>query len=112
MPDPQSPDTARRATLPAILRAEDVAELVTGTTPRSARRLILSGALGPYLRLGRRLVVRRETMLAALEAAAVDPRAAVGSARRETPPIPKLSRAALAHLLGRKPGANDDEDGR
>ncbi len=55
-------ETARRATLPEVLLSEDVATVLK-ITPSSARRLIREGRLGPFVRLGRRLAIRKETFL-------------------------------------------------
>jgi hypothetical protein len=56
----------RRAALPEVLFVPDLA-LALGRTERSVRRLLVGGRVGiPYLRLGRRLAVRREALLAAL----------------------------------------------
>ncbi len=63
----------RRAALPEILFVPDVG-LVYGLTDSAARKAILRGDCGPYVRIGRRLAVRRESFLAALEANEIDPR--------------------------------------
>lgn len=71
-----SPDYSplvRRAALPEILLVPDIA-LVYGLTDSAARKAILRGDCGRYVRIGRRLAVRRESFLAALEANEIDPR--------------------------------------
>ncbi|MEZ6010109.1 MAG: hypothetical protein R3F05_20430 [Planctomycetota bacterium] len=60
------PPHFRRATLPEILFSPDLALALGGVTPSAARRAVLRGECGPYLRLGRRIAVRREAFLAAL----------------------------------------------
>ncbi|MBI3272219.1 MAG: hypothetical protein HYZ53_24720 [Planctomycetes bacterium] len=92
MPDPlplpaPAPDPARaralgRALLPEVLLSEDLA-LALGVSPSAARRAVLRGQCGPYVRLGRRLCVRRPAFLAALEA-------------RETTPLPPPGPVAVA----------------
>lgn len=54
-----------RATLPLVMFVPDVA-LALQVTPATARRAILAGRCGPYSRIGRRLVVRRDALLAAI----------------------------------------------
>jgi hypothetical protein len=56
----------RRAVLPEILFTPDLALALGGITPSAARRAVLRGDCGPYLRIGRRIAVRRESLLAAL----------------------------------------------
>lgn len=53
--------------LPEILTAEDVAQ-VARVSVSTARRQIRSGSCGPWTRMGRRLVVRREAFLEAIRA--------------------------------------------
>ncbi|MBL9086891.1 MAG: hypothetical protein JNM10_07080 [Planctomycetia bacterium] len=62
---------------PAILAA------AVGMTPRAVCRQILAGSWGPYTRLGRRLILRRDSLLAALAEREVHvaPRAPVPVAR-------------------------------
>lgn len=60
-------ETLRRSALPEVMLAEDVA-LVRRINLPSARRAIRRGECGPFVRLGRRLAVRREAFLGALEA--------------------------------------------
>jgi hypothetical protein len=64
--------TVRRACMPELLLVPDVA-LALSLSHSAARRAILRGDCGPYLRLGRRLAVLRESFLAALEARQVSP---------------------------------------
>lgn len=76
IPDPRNrpPDrntAVRRAILPEICNAEDVA-LALGTSTTFARRLMRQGACGPVARFGRRLVVRRDALLAAIAARETD----------------------------------------
>jgi hypothetical protein len=58
-------DLVRRAALPEILLTSDVA-LVLDLSLSGARKAIVRGDFGPYLRLCRRLAVRRESFLEAL----------------------------------------------
>ncbi len=70
----RSPDrntAVRRAILPEICHDEDVA-LALGTSTLVARRLMRRGDCGPVARFGRRLVVRRDALLAAIAAREVD----------------------------------------
>lgn len=69
----------QRAALPEVLFIPDVG-LALQVGDSAARRAVLRGECGPYLRIGRRLAVLRETFLAAL-------------ARRQAPPSQRL------HLL-------------
>jgi len=64
-----SPPTA----LPAILRAEHVAAIFGLASASAARRLMNSGVLGRVFRVGRRLCIRREVFLRAIERLEVDP---------------------------------------
>lgn len=59
-------ETVRRAALPEIMFCPDLGLALGGITPSAARRAVLRGECGPYLRLGRRIAVRRESFLAAL----------------------------------------------
>lgn len=68
---PTSDVPVRRAILPEICHAEDVA-LALGTSTPAARRLMRRGDCGPVARFGRRLVVRRDALLAAIAAREVD----------------------------------------
>lgn len=58
-------ETVRRAALPQILFVPDVA-VALQVGKDAARRAILRGECGPYLRVGRRLAVLKESFLAAL----------------------------------------------
>lgn len=83
--EPVSPHTAaaRRAILPELLLVPDVA-LALGVGPSAARKAILRGLCGPYLKLGRRrLAVRRSSFLESLAAREVVPEG-VGP-----PPVPR-----------------------
>lgn len=55
------------AALPEILTVEDVAQ-IAHVSVSTARRQIRSGSCGPWTRMGRRLVVRREAFLEAIRA--------------------------------------------
>jgi hypothetical protein len=61
-----------RSALPEVCWIPDLA-LVLQVTPSSARRLVQSGALGQYGRLGRRIYCRRATLLTALAEREVAP---------------------------------------
>jgi len=61
----------QRAVLPEVLLAPDVSQLMGGVTDSAARRAILRGAFGPYVRIGRRLAVLRSSLLSHLQASAV-----------------------------------------
>ena len=58
-------DLVRRAALPEILFVPDVA-VALQVSASTARRAVLRGDCGPYFRLGRRLAVRRASLLDAL----------------------------------------------
>lgn len=62
-----------RACLPEVMFIPDVRLALGGVSESSARRAILGGDCGPYLRIGRRLAVRRESFLAALAAREIRP---------------------------------------
>ncbi len=96
--------TVRRACLPELLLVPDVA-LALSLSHSAARRVILRGDCGPYSRIGRRLAVRRESFLAALEARQVSP------ARRAT--LQLLRWDAHSRAPGRTDARdNQDEDER
>ena len=59
-------DQFHRAALPEVLFVPDLALALGGVTESAARRTVLRGECGPYLRIGRRIAVRREAFLAAL----------------------------------------------
>lgn len=74
MDTPTSVVSARERTdLPAVMLAEDVARVLGLKSASAARRAILRGECGPYLRRGRRLLLRREAFLAAFREREVDP---------------------------------------
>lgn len=86
MPNPAAPPEApptipntRGLLLPDLARVEDVGALL-GMTVSGARRLILRGGLGPFVRVGRRIILRRESILAALREREVDPSASTPTA--------------------------------
>lgn len=56
-----------RGLLPELLHVEDVA-IALAVRPRIARRWISTGKLGPYCRIGKRLVLRRDALLEAITA--------------------------------------------
>ena len=64
--------TVRRACLPEILFIPDVA-VALSVSESAARRAVLRGDCGPYLRIGRRLAVRRDSFLAALQLREISP---------------------------------------
>jgi len=64
----QSSNEFRRAALPEVLFVPDMALALGGITESAARRAVLRGECGPFLRIGRRLAVRRDAFLAALAA--------------------------------------------
>ncbi len=55
-----------RAILPEVMFVPDIA-LALRVGENTARKAVLRGDLGPFLRLGRRVAVLRESFLAALE---------------------------------------------
>jgi hypothetical protein len=79
---PFGDDVGRRAALPEVMLLPDLA-LALGVTPSAARRIVLRGEIGPYSRVGRRIVVRRAAFLAALEAREVRPEPPL------PPPVPE-----------------------
>lgn len=93
----------RRAALPEILLVPDVG-LAFGLTPSAARKAILRGDCGPYLRIGRRLAVRRDSFLAALRELEVDPRSAL-------PYLAVLRRGASSRARSRRGAQGSDEGG-
>ena len=52
-----------RAALPEILFTPDLALALGGISESAARRIVLRGDCGPHVRIGRRLAVRRESLL-------------------------------------------------
>lgn len=77
-------ETVRRAALPALLQLADLA-LALGVSESAARRALYAG-LCPFSRVGRRLVVRRDALLAAIAARETD--------RSGAPPPLRLARGA------------------
>lgn len=75
MPTTDSDVVVRRAALPRVMFVEDVA-LALSVEPAAARRAIVAGWCGPYLRLGRRLAVLRDSFLAELQSRAMEPKPA------------------------------------
>jgi hypothetical protein len=73
--DAAAASTMHRGLLPEVLLSEDVAVVLNIGVP-AARRAIRSGECGPFIRLGRRLAVRRVAFLSALAAREVQPRQA------------------------------------
>ncbi len=97
-------DLVQRAALPEILFAPDVGTAL-GLTVSAARKAILRGDCGPYLRIGRRLAVRRDSFLAALRELEIDPRA----------PLPYLAvmrRGASGRARSRRGAEGRDEHPR
>jgi len=72
---PNHMDTVRRAALPQVMFVRDIG-LALQLGPDAARRAILRGECGPFIRVGRRLAVLRDSFLASL-------------AKRQTGPGPK-----------------------
>jgi hypothetical protein len=73
-----------RAALPEVLFVPDLSMVLGGLTFSATRRAVLRGDCGPFLRIGRRIAVRREALLDALAAREVDPAAG--------PPTPRVLR--------------------
>lgn len=67
-PAPENDLALRRAVWPELLFAPDVALALGLRTASAARRAILAGRLGPHVRIGRRLAVRRDSVVAHLRA--------------------------------------------
>lgn len=55
-----------RAALPQVLFIPDLAVALGGVSLATARRAVIRGDCGPYLRIGRRIALRREAFLRAL----------------------------------------------
>src|SRR5262245_37123079 len=66
------PETARRAALPEILLIADLA-LAFRMTPSGTARAVHRGLFGPWGRVGRKIVLRRESVLATLRSREVAP---------------------------------------
>jgi hypothetical protein len=72
MSEARHAETVQRAALPQVMFVPDLAiALQVGAS--AARRAVIRGDCGPFLRLGRRIAVRREAFLAALAAREIDP---------------------------------------
>lgn len=56
----------RRTFIPVILFVPDVASVLC-LTNSAARKMVVRGELGPFINLGKRLALRRETFFAALK---------------------------------------------
>ena len=69
----QPEDPLRGLLVPDILHAEDVKAIFRFQSISGARAAITAGRFGPYTRIGRRLVLRRESVLAHLAAEEEDP---------------------------------------
>lgn len=95
-PAPLPPPALDRARLPEVLRVEDVAA-VLGVKASAARKAVARGDCGPFVRLGRRMLVRRESFLASLAARESAPPPAPS---RIVPPKPKPEFVALLHGRG------------
>lgn len=57
---------AVRADLPEVLFVQDLCAVLGGISPSAARRAVHRGECGPYLEIGRRLAVLRDSFLSAL----------------------------------------------
>lgn len=68
------PPDLRRLRLPELILLADLVAASLFVSISGARRAVLRGDLGPYTKLGRRLVLRRDSLLEALEAREVRPR--------------------------------------
>ena len=93
--------------LPEVLLVEDIARFFGLKSLSAARRAIVAGRYGPYSRSGRRLVLRRESVLAHLADHEEDP-----SVRRGPRAIPRPSPEALALLAPRPRRRKGKEGGR
>ena len=83
-------------TIPEILMVEHVGQ-VLGLKTSAARAAVSSGKLGAFVRLGKRLYLRREVFLAALQAREVQPPAPF------TAPVPPRPNPDFVELLRRRP---------
>ena len=77
-------DDAGLTVLPEILLAEDIARLL-GVSVGAARKLIAKGDCGPFARVGRRLVIRREAFLESLREREEHPNLAQSGSLGHTP---------------------------
>ncbi len=96
-PAQTAPDPRTRVDLPLVMLPADVAAALGLKSTSAARRAILRGECGPYSRRGRRLILRREAFLEALQS-------------REVPakPTPVPERPAprwVSRLVGKVPPA-------
>lgn len=67
------PARLRQVVLPDLVCPDDLAGIF-GVTPQTARRWVRRGYFGPFARVGSRLVLRRDSVLLAIEDAEEDPR--------------------------------------
>lgn len=102
---PPKEDPLKRSLIPDILETEDLA-LHFRLSRQRACELLKRGDFGPYARVGRRYVVRRESLLHALEAREVDP--APRLAPVPPPPLSPSNQRILNLLRGRKPRREED----
>lgn len=96
----QHQEALRRAILPEVCAAEDVA-VALRVRVSAARKRMLSGDCGPCCRMGRRLVILREDFLAAIRARSagnVPPPPGPAAPRRDERLL-----AALSRTRGRRP---------
>lgn len=91
-------DTGARFDLPLVLLAEDVARALGLKSASAARRCILRGEVGPYIRRGRRLLLRREAFLEALRQREVHP----GESHPRGAPRPKWAPRMIANTRPRR----------
>ena len=68
-----SPPDPRGVLLPDLVRVPDLCAFLD-LSPRAVRKGIRTGRFGPYSRIGKQIVIRREALLAALAEREVDPR--------------------------------------
>ena len=94
--DARPEDLLPRAELPEVLLSEDVAKLLR-ITLGAARKLIARGDCGPHSRLGRRLVVRRDTFLETLKI-----RESLSMGTRRARPIPQPRAETMEFLRGKR----------
>lgn len=57
-----------RADLPEILFVQDLCAVLGGISPSAVRRAVHRGECGPFIEIGRRLAVLRDSFLSALRA--------------------------------------------
>lgn len=75
---PPADPAVSRAIWPELMFSGDVALALNLRSESAARRAIHSGRCGPFLRIGRRLAVRRDSLLDALAAREIRPPVDVG----------------------------------